>query len=316
MTETQLQPPGARPKVAQKSSLSNAVNEILIPAALIMGGTAIVKRSLVPFAVAFTAIVLTVKYLLSRPRAALDPKNFKEFELEDVYPVSHNTNIYRFKLPRPQDVLGLPVGQHISAQAIINGKTFQRSYTPISKNDDQGHFDLMIKSYPEGNISKYFDTLKVGQTMSFRGPKGKMVYRPGLCRELGLIAGGTGITPMLQLIRAVIENENDSTICHLIYANVTEDDILLKKEIDAIAANDNRLKVHYVLDNPPANWTGSAGFVNADIIRKHCPKPGDDVKLCICGPPPMVKYLRHQVKDAGFKTPNLVSKLDDQVFVF
>jgi ferredoxin-NADP reductase len=52
---------------------------------------------------------------------------------------------YRFALPHPNDVLGLPIGQHISVQAVINGKEIMRSYTPTSSDDDLGYFDLMIK---------------------------------------------------------------------------------------------------------------------------------------------------------------------------
>jgi len=52
---------------------------------------------------------------------------------------------YRFALPHPSDVLGLPIGQHISVSAEINGKEIMRSYTPTSSDDDLGHFDLLIK---------------------------------------------------------------------------------------------------------------------------------------------------------------------------
>ena len=52
---------------------------------------------------------------------------------------------YRFALPRADDVLGLPIGQHVSVSAEINGKDIMRSYTPTSSDDDLGHFDLLIK---------------------------------------------------------------------------------------------------------------------------------------------------------------------------
>ena len=52
---------------------------------------------------------------------------------------------YRFSLPNPEAVLGLPIGQHISVQAEIGGKQVMRSYTPTSSDDDKGHFDLLIK---------------------------------------------------------------------------------------------------------------------------------------------------------------------------
>ena len=78
-----------------------------------------------------------------------------------------------------------------------------RSYTPISSDVHPGYFDLMIKSYPQGNISRHLGTLKVGDTMKVKGPRGAMVYEPNMVRAFGMIAGGTGITPMLQIIRAV-----------------------------------------------------------------------------------------------------------------
>lgn len=59
--------------------------------------------------------------------------------------VSPNTAIYRFRLPSDNGILGLPIGQHISLQAEINGKNVMRSYTPVSSDDDRGFFDLMIK---------------------------------------------------------------------------------------------------------------------------------------------------------------------------
>lgn len=54
---------------------------------------------------------------------------------------------YRFALPHPSDVLGLPIGQHISVSAEINGKEIMRSYTPTSSDDNLGYFDLLIKVY-------------------------------------------------------------------------------------------------------------------------------------------------------------------------
>lgn len=59
--------------------------------------------------------------------------------------ISENTAQYRFRLPNANGVLGLPIGQHISVQAECNGKMVQRSYTPVSSDDDRGFFDLMIK---------------------------------------------------------------------------------------------------------------------------------------------------------------------------
>ena len=188
--------------------------------------------------------------------------------------LSHNTAIYRFKLPTPKSILGLPIGQHISVAANIDGqpKEVVRSYTPISSDENKGYFDLLIKSYPQGNISKHVASLKIGQPLRVRGPKGAMIYSPNLVRRFGMIAGGTGITPMLQIIRAINRSRrrnggNDNTEVDLIFANVNPEDILLKEDLDALAKEDDKFRVHYVLNNPPEKWDGGVGFVTADIIK-------------------------------------------------
>jgi len=83
-----------------------------------------------------------------------------------------------------------------------------------------------------------------------------------------MIAGGTGITPMLQIIRAIIRGRaaGDTTEVDLIFANVTPQDILLKEDLDELTQQDKKVRVHYVLDKPPEGWTGGVGYVTADMI--------------------------------------------------
>lgn len=210
----------------------------------------------------------------SEPRKVLIADQFQDFVLTEKNDISHNVTIYRFALPRPTDILGLPIGQHISLAATIEGqpKEVVRSYTPISSDEDAGYFDLLVKAYPQGNISKYLTNLQVGQTMKVRGPKGAMVYTPNMCRHIGMIAGGTGITPMLQVIKAIIRNRprnggNDTTKVDLIFANVNPEDILLKDQLDQLEKEDDGFNVYYVLNNPPPSWNGGVGFVTPDMIK-------------------------------------------------
>jgi cytochrome-b5 reductase len=99
-----------------------------------------------------------------------------------------------------------------------------------------------------------------------------------------MIAGGTGITPMLQIIRAVLKNPDDKTKISLIYANVSVEDILLKQELDELVTiYPGRFKVYYVLNNSPPGWTGGVGFVSKAHIEEHMPKSSDDIKILLCG---------------------------------
>ncbi|KAF1988902.1 ferredoxin reductase-like protein [Aulographum hederae CBS 113979] len=297
---------------------SQFVNGVWIPAALLLVGTYIVKSEWLPFAAGLAAFLAGYKIKNSLVRPVLKPDKFQDFELKEKTILSHNTAIYRFGLPTPNSILGLPIGQHISLRAVIDSKEVVRSYTPISSDVTPGYFDLLIKSYPTGNISKHVAGLNVGQTMSVKGPKGAMVYKPNMVRRFGMISGGTGITPMLQVVRAIIRGRaaGDKTEVDLIFANVNPEDILLKEDLDDLVKSDPGFRVYYVLNNPPEAWTGGVGFVTADMIKTHFPAPAKDIKILICGPPPMVSAMKKATESLGYEKARPVSKLEDQVFCF
>lgn len=161
--------------------------------------------------------------------------DWHRMRLVDKTALSHNTNLYVFEIPRPaghvkgvhpEPVLGLPIGQHISVSAEIDGKNIVRSYTPTTLDgEDPGRFHLLVKAYEKGNISRYLSLLTVGQDVKIKGPKGKFTYTRDLADHLLMIAGGTGITPMYQIIKASLADDKDATQIRLVYANVNEDDI-------------------------------------------------------------------------------------------
>jgi len=238
-------------------------------------------------------------YLLKNDDAAaqekkpvLDPNNFQKFALMSIKEVSPNTKIMRFALDTPDSKLGLPIASAIVVKAPIgeDGKDVIRPYTPITY-DEKGYFDLMIKVYPTGVMSKYIGQLKVGSTLDIKGPIPKIPYTPNMKKTIGMVAGGTGITPMLQVIQEVLKNPQDHTEISLIFANVTAEDILLKDRLDAYATKHKNFKVYYTLDKPPAKWNQGTGFVTKDMISSRLPKPSKDTVIMVCGPPPMMNMI-------------------------
>ncbi|KAI9224252.1 NADH-cytochrome b5 reductase [Blastocladiella britannica] len=249
--------------------------------------------------------------------SALHAEEWRSFPLISKEQISANTAIYRFKLPHPKARLGLPIGQHISVKARIAEKDVLRSYTPVSSDDDEGVLDLLIKSYPQGNVSKMFAELQLGDKVEIKGPKGQFKYVPNMVREMGMIAGGTGLTPMLQVVKAILKNPDDKTKIKFIFANVNVEDILLKEQLDGLAAaHSDRFSIYYVLNNAPEGWTGGVGFVTKQIIAEHIPAPAKDVKLLLCGPPPMIKAMTGAAEELGFDRAQTISKAGDQVFKF
>lgn len=116
-------------------------------------------------------------------------------------------------------------------------------------------------------MTQHLESLKIGDTIEVRGPSGRLNYLdngefsmkklrkdpPTLIKvkKVAMIAGGTGITPMLQLIRHITKNANDKTQLCLLYANQTEKDILVRKELEEVAQQyPEQFKIWYTLDTP------------------------------------------------------------------
>jgi len=176
-----------------------------------------------------------------------------------------------------------------------------RPYTPITTEDTVGYFELLIKVYPEGNMSKYIDSLKRGDSLDFKGPIPKIPYTANMKKEIGMLAGGTGITPMYQVLLKILNNPADKTKVSLVFCNKTVDDILLKNELDSLAAkHPNRLKVYYMVDTAPAKggWNGGVGFIAAKVIKERIAGPSGDNMVFVCGPPGFYNVV------SGGKTPD------------
>lgn len=294
-----------------------------------------------PVAAAIAVAGVTVAYFLSSKKGgakknkdepALHPEEFRKFELSEKIVVSPDTRIFRFKLRHPTQRLGLPIGQHMYVRANIDGKDVQRAYTPVSSDDDLGHFDLLIKVYfpnvhpkfPEGGkLSQHMERLQIGDSIDVKGPIGRFEYlgngnfrvKKGkefverTVKSFGMIAGGTGITPMRQILKAILKDPKDRTQVHLLFANQTEEDILLREELDNYAKTDDRVKVWYTLDRPnEATWKYSQGFVSFEMVEKHMPKASADSCVLMCGPLPMINFAcKPNLEKAGYTEDQLFS---------
>jgi len=285
------------------------------------------------FAIAF----FTLSFFTSvKKKSALDPVEFTPMPIVKKESLSHDTRRFVFALPNgPDGLLGLPIGQHITlkfTEKLADGttKNHQRSYTPTTGNDTPGTVTFVVKVYKAGvhpkfpgggKLSLHLDTLKIGDTVDMRGPKGHMTYHKNgnftvhpllkknpdvkrTAKHFGMIAGGTGITPMLQIMHAVLRDEPTSDVTvSLLYANQSEDDILVREELEAaVEKYGHRFKLHYTLDNPPEGWKYSQGFITKEMIEAHLPAVGSDTQILMCGPPPMVKFAcLPNLEALGFK---------------
>ncbi|KAI5807608.1 hypothetical protein DFH27DRAFT_327571 [Peziza echinospora] len=217
----------------------------------------------------------------------------KLIEIEAVTP---DTKRFRFALPEENSVSGLKIASALLTKykGPNDAKPTLRPYTPVSDEDDRGYLDLLVKRYENGPMSEHFHSMEINQRLDFKGPLPKYEWTPNKHEHIALIAGGTGITPMYQLIRAIFKNPEDKTKVTLVYGNRSENDIILKKELERLENTyPQRFKAFYVLDKKPAdsNWAVE-GYVNKELLKTVLPEPkSTNLKIFVCGPPGMYKAI-------------------------
>ncbi|KAL1916752.1 uncharacterized protein VTP21DRAFT_5456 [Calcarisporiella thermophila] len=241
--------------------------------------------------IALGAIYTSYAWYNQRRATILSPERFIELQVTSVEPINHNTSLFRLRLPRPI-VAGLPAISCIHVKD--DSMQIMRPYTPINQCDETiDHLDLLVKRYENGTMSKSVHLLRPGDRIGVRGPFVEFPYSANMKDDIGMIAGGSGITPLYQLMCKILHDPNDKTRISLVYANITEEDILLRKEIDELQRRyPERLRVYYTLERPPAaGWIGGIGWVNEKILKENLPPPHPRSLILVCGPDGMVHHV-------------------------
>ena len=254
----------------------------------------------------------------------LHPKVWKKAVLESRRIVSWDSRIYTYKLESPEQRLGLPVGQHLMVRMRdpATRETIIRSYTPISGINDKGFMDMLIKVYfandsaKGGKMSQALDGLPIGHFIEMKGPIGKFEYLGnGQCLISGkkrsvksfvMICGGTGITPIYQVFRAVAQDPEDQTRCIIFDGNRKFEDILCRQELEDLRkGSEDRCQILHMLTNPPDDWRGLRGRISGKLVRENCTR-SEDTLVLICGPEAMEKTVHEALLDDGWREDQLM----------
>ncbi|NGZ10246.1 MAG: hypothetical protein CV088_12795 [Nitrospira sp. LK70] len=226
------------------------------------------------------------------------------YKLVAIEPDTHDTKMFRFELPVAATLDMLP-GDFLYLHAAINGKQIKRPYTPSSLVGTTGFFDLTVKRYEAGSVSKHLHDQRIGETVLMSGPNNGGHWVDGMAKRVGFVAGGTGITPMISIIRWILINKIDAEL-FLIFANKTESDIIFRQEWERNLRDYSNFHCHHVLEQPPLGWSGDTGRVTSEILRQHLPAPAPDTCLFLCGPPPMVDALESTLKELGYSEQAII----------
>lgn len=255
----------------------------------------------------------------------LDSRTWRKTLLHSKKKVSSDTRIFRFKLDHEDQALGLPTGQHlmIRLRDPVTREAIIRSYTPISQTTQKGFCDVLIKVYADtpdragGKMTKALDSIPTGHWVDFKGPIGKFEYLGrGLCAVNGkerrvkrffMICGGSGITPIFQVLRAVMQDKEDTTRCTVLNGNRLVEDILCREDLDAFARdNEDRCKLLYTLTQGPEDWEGLRGRIGAPLLKEHFVRDEGESLVLICGPEALEKAAHKALSEQGWKDDELM----------
>ncbi|OJD15870.1 hypothetical protein AJ78_03923 [Emergomyces pasteurianus Ep9510] len=260
----------------------------------------------------------------------LDSRTWAPATLSDKAIVSPDARRFTFKLSHDSQNPGLPVGKHVMLK--INdpstNEAIIRAYTPISQPNATGTMDLLVKLYhstpdhPNGGImTMAMDKLPLGAMVRFKGPVGKFEYlgkgevllNGGQRRvqSFHMICAGSGITPIFQILRTVMEDAEDHTSCVVLDGNRTEDDILCRTELDEFVAQnpEGRCLIVHTLTQPSENWPGRKGRISEDLLWEYVPVDGTrDAKsmVLVCGPESLEAAVRNTLLRMGWAESDLI----------
>lgn len=219
------------------------------------------------------------------------------YRVIDIVYLTQDTNLFRFELRENASFDFLP-GDHVKVFPDRNRPLDFRPYTPTSTPDTKDHFELMIKRYPDGLVSGFMHDRNYGDEVWMSGPHEGGHFETGMAGNVGMVAGGTGITPMMSMIRTILKHGIDVDVS-LLFANKTVDDIILKDELDLYADQYDNFRRYYVINKAPDGWEMGTGRIDSELMKEKLPEPSDDTVIFVCGPPMMQLDLKKKLIEIG-----------------
>jgi cytochrome-b5 reductase len=182
------------------------------------------------------------------------------------------------------------------------GEPVVRPYNPISPRYTNGPLTFLVRQYPDGRMSNLLHDMRPGDTIQLKGPfeQYRFVEKDHANQQIVFIAGGTGLTPCLQLIHDLVERQREPepekrpSKLTLIFANNTEMEILLREELDEMAASSNGfLDIHYLVREAPLvpGPQLMQGIVSRRYLEERLPPPEQNPLIFVCGPPGMMELV-------------------------
>ena len=202
-------------------------------------------------------------------------------------------------------------GQYITLKTMLNGEEVRRAYS-ICSSPNSGEIKVAIKAVENGTFSVFAtEKLQPGDEIEIHEPEGKFILEPQSCKDYIAFAAGSGITPVLSMVKTVLQDSSDASFT-LIYGNKSEADIIFKNELESLQSEyASRFNLHYVFSQQ--NIDGSLfgrideGFTNYYV--KNIYKNIDFDSAYLCGPEEMIKTVSQTLQANGFDESKILFEL-------
>ncbi len=198
---------------------------------------------------------------------------------------------------------GHRAGQHVDIRLTApDGYQAQRSYSIASPPEESPLVTLTVERIDDGEVSPYLtDEVQVGDTLELRGPiGGYFVWEGNTGGPLLLVAGGSGVVPLMAMLRHRAAT-HDAGLAYLLFSSRSYDAVIYRGELDRLAQSDPALHVtHTLTRSHPEGWTGYSRRVDRAMLEAVAPPASDHPLAFLCGPTPFVEAVAASLAAMGY----------------
>jgi ferredoxin-NADP reductase len=229
----------------------------------------------------------------------------------DVVPETPRTRTLILDVP---EWPGHRAGQHVDVRLTAeDGYQAERSYS-IASPPEESRLSLTVEQLKDGEVSPYLsEELRSGDTLELRGPiGGYFVWDVSLGGPLLLVAGGSGIVPLMAMLRhrnAVVgtaDAERHRLPARLLYSSRRLDEVIYRDELARLAANDTALEVRHTLTrDQPQGWSGFRRRIDRAMLEEIAWPPSEKPQVFVCGPTPLVEAVAQALVELGHQPAHI-----------
>lgn len=219
----------------------------------------------------------------------------KKYKISSVRNDGTNVKIFTLESTNGHNVQFKP-GQFVNLYLLENGNFSIFRQFSIASDPSSAQLEFCIKILQDGKFTSALDKLSIGAEIGLAGPFGHFVYQGQ--KECVFIAAGTGIAPMMSMLRYINENKIDGEFI-VLYTNKTEDSIIYYNELKKLQAENKNIKVVFTLtQETPAHWQGELGRISSEMVEKYVTKSNERMWF-FCGPVEFVKTIKEHALGKG-----------------